>query len=249
MEQIVENLLNWISANPHWAGLAVFAIAFFESLAIVGLAVPGWLLLVGVGTLIGNGHLNFWLISFASFAGAALGQIVSFAVGHYFNEKVHHWSWVQRHQSMLDRAEGFFKKHGFAGILIGQFIGPIRAVISLVAGILSMPVKKFIVAVLIATAIWAPIYMMPGVLVGTALTFEREQMWGLLACVAIIVVSVWLMSQYILDRIKQVEITRYRHWIFIASLVLFIGVIIFLVNTEYGSLMLNLVSKIWSVIS
>lgn len=246
---MVENLLNWISANPHWAGLAVFLIAFLESLAIVGLAMPGWLLLVGVGTLIGNGHLNFWLISFAAFAGAALGQMVSFAVGHYFNDRVHNWNWIKKHQSMLDKAEDFFKKHGFAGILVGQFIGPIRAVISLVAGILSMPVRKFILAVIIATAIWAPVYMMPGVLVGAALTFERMQMWVLLICLAAIAVSLWLIVRYVQDRYRETALNQKRHIIFATMLSLFIGTIVFLIVTEYGSLMLDLVAKIWGVIS
>ncbi len=253
MEQIVDNILNWISANPHWAGIVVFAIAFFESLAIIGLAVPGWLLLVGVGSLIGAGHLNFWLITLASFAGAALGQIVSFAVGYYFNDRIHQWSWVRRHQSMLERSEQFFKQHGFAGILIGQFIGPIRAVISLVAGILSMPLKRFVLAVVLATMIWAPIYLMPGVLVGAALTFDQQQMWVLLLSITLLGVSLWLMVRYLIDRYKTTknngQLPTRRHLVFAAMLALFILVISILSLTDYGGLMLDLVSKIWKVIS
>lgn len=253
MEQIVDNILNWISANPHWAGFAVFAIAFLESLAIVGLAMPGWLLLVGVGSLIGAGHLNFWLISLASFTGAALGQMVSFAVGYHFNERVHQWSWMKSHQSMLDRAELFFKQHGFAGILVGQFIGPIRAVISLVAGILSMPVKRFVLAVILATIIWAPVYLMPGVLVGAALTFDQKQMWILLACLMALGISIWLIIRYLFEnrsaKKRQQPLPARRHRVFIGMLALFTGIVIFLGMTEYGDLMLDLGSKIWGVIS
>ncbi len=250
---MVENLLNWISANPHWAGLAVFSIAFLESLAIVGLAVPGWLLLVGVGSLIGGGHLNFWLISLASFTGAALGQVVSYSVGFYFKDRIHHWPWVQRHQSMLSRAEDFFKRHGFAGILVGQFIGPIRAVISLIAGILAMPVKRFVIAVILATLIWAPAYLMPGVVVGAALTFDKQQVWILLSCIILMAMSLWLMGRFLIDQHKakksEKELPAKRRWVFISMLVLLASIISFLGITDYGGLMVELGQKIWELIS
>ncbi len=253
MEQMVNEILNWISANPHWAGLVVFAIAFLESLAIIGLAVPGWLLLVGVGSLIGAGHLNFWVMSLASFIGASLGQLVSFSVGFYFNDKVHQWSWVKRHQSMMQKAESFFKQHGFAGILVGQFIGPIRAVISLVAGILDMPIKKFVLAVIMATLIWAPVYLMPGVLVGAALTFAQEQMWILLGSIVMLLVPLWMLIRYLIDRYKvglnNKSLETKRHWVALLMVIIFIVTVCFLLFTEYGKLMLDLLQKIWGVIT
>lgn len=250
MEQYINDLLAWINENSEWAVLIVFLIAFLESLAIVGLAVPGWLLLVGIGSLIGAGHLNFWWISLASFAGAALGQIISFGVGHYFSDKVHHWRWIKKHQSMMDNAEVFFKKHGFIGILIGQFIGPIRAVISLVAGILEMPWKRFVSAVIIASMIWAPLYLMPGVLVGATLTFDKQHMWILIGLVAIFVVASWLILSFLIDKYKkQISISAKRKVITTIACIALITAIIFVVNSNFGSLLLDLLGKIWEVIS
>ncbi|WP_251358316.1 DedA family protein [Kangiella sp. TOML190] len=253
MEQFVSNLLDWISANPYWAGLAVFAIAFLESLAIIGLAVPGWLLLVGVGTLIGNGHLNFWLMALSSFSGAVLGQLVSYGVGFYFKDRLHQSAWVGRHQKLLDNAESFVKRHGFASILIGQFIGPIRAVISLIAGLLDMVFKRFISAVVLATLIWAPVYLMPGVVVGAALTFEKQEIWILLGCVVAIASAIWLMGRFLIDayRARQAStvLASRRKLVFALMPVLLLGVIVFLTQTRYGPLMLELSQKIWQVIS
>lgn len=250
MEQYINDLLAWINQNSEWAVLIVFLIAFLESLAIVGLAVPGWLLLVGIGSLIGAGHLNFWWISFGSFAGAALGQIISFGVGHYFSDKIHHWSWVKKHQSMMDNAEAFFKKHGFIGILIGQFIGPIRAVISLVAGILEMPWKRFVSAVIIASMIWAPLYLMPGVLVGATLTFDKQHMWTLMGLVTIFMVALWLITSFLMDKYKkQIPISAKRKVIVCIATMVFATAIIFVLNSSFGSLLLDLLGKIWIVIS
>ncbi|AOE50769.1 DedA family protein [Kangiella sediminilitoris] len=257
MEEFVNNIIEWIRANPHWAGIAVFAIAFLESLAIVGLAMPGWLLLVGVGSLIGSGSLSFWPIAFFSFAGAASGQALSFLVGVAFKERVHHWPWVENHQKLLHRAESFFRRHGFAGILIGQFIGPIRAVISLIAGILDMPAKKFLVAVLIASMIWAPVYLMPGVVLGAALTFEKNQIFILLSCLVTMAVCLWLLGGYLRQlwarrrahrTDRSYEMTRHFALKMISTMSVMTAVILFLVVSSYGSLMLELSQKILVVI-
>jgi len=37
----IYQLITWVIANPHWAGFAVFVVACAESLAVVGLVVPG----------------------------------------------------------------------------------------------------------------------------------------------------------------------------------------------------------------
>ena len=257
MEEIVSNIIEWIRVNPHWAGAVVLAIAFLESLAIIGLAMPGWLLLVGVGGLIGAGTLNFWPIAFFSFAGATLGQAVSYLVGVAFKDRVHHWPWVERHQTLLHRSETFFKKHGFAGILVGQFIGPIRAVISLIAGILDMSAKKFLLAVVIATLIWAPVYLMPGVVLGAALSFEKQEVIILVSCIVIMAVSLWLLGGYVKqlwlksrakDSIQEVPLSRHFQLKMTASIVAFLSVIVFLVCTSYGALMIKLSEKIMGVI-
>lgn len=257
MEEFVNNVIEWIRSNPHWAGVVVFGIAFLESLAIIGLAMPGWLLLVGVGSLIGAGTLGFWPIAFFSFAGATLGQTVSYLVGVAFKDRVHHWPWVERHQNLLHRSETFFRKHGFAGILVGQFIGPIRAFISLIAGILDMPAKKFLLAVVVATLIWSPVYLMPGVVLGAALTFQRHEVIILVSCLVIMAVCLWLLGGYLkqlwLQRKHsrvQSEAVRIKHFKLkmSATVLVFLLVIGFLVISSYGSLMLELSKKILGVI-
>ncbi|MGB0320585.1 MAG: DedA family protein, partial [Cycloclasticus sp.] len=61
-------------------------------------------------------------------------------------------------------------KYGIFSILIGRFVGPIRAVIPLVAGILDMPNRQYIPINFIASILWAPAYLLPGLLFGSALS-------------------------------------------------------------------------------
>ena len=51
-----QDLLDWLTANPGWAGFWVFVMSFVESLAFVGILVPGIIILFGLGALIGLGE-------------------------------------------------------------------------------------------------------------------------------------------------------------------------------------------------
>ena len=51
-------MLNWVNANPGWGAVFVFTVSFLESLVLVGILLPGIMILFGVGTLIGLGMLD-----------------------------------------------------------------------------------------------------------------------------------------------------------------------------------------------
>jgi len=70
MAETLRDLLTWVAANPGWAHLGVFLVALVESLAIVGLIVPGVIMMVGAGALIAIGTLEFWPVCLWAIAGA-----------------------------------------------------------------------------------------------------------------------------------------------------------------------------------
>ena len=57
---LIDTLLSWVGAHPAWAGGVGMLIAFFESLALVGLFLPGAVLMFGVGALVGADTLLLW---------------------------------------------------------------------------------------------------------------------------------------------------------------------------------------------
>ena len=52
MGALFDQLLAWVALHPVWAGLIVFLVAMAESLAIVGVIVPGVAMMFGIGALI-----------------------------------------------------------------------------------------------------------------------------------------------------------------------------------------------------
>ena len=53
-------LEHFITQSTVYSLIAVVLVAFLESLALVGLILPGTVLMAGLGALIGSGELSFW---------------------------------------------------------------------------------------------------------------------------------------------------------------------------------------------
>ncbi|MDH5785088.1 MAG: membrane-associated protein, partial [Chromatiales bacterium] len=81
----LNNVFSWISANPGWGGVGVFLIAFFESLALVGLVLPGAAMMFGIGALVGTDILPLGPTLVWAAAGAIAGDAVSFWLGRHYH--------------------------------------------------------------------------------------------------------------------------------------------------------------------
>jgi len=55
MTEFFQQLLEWVALHPYWSGAIIFLVAMAESLAIVGLIVPGVVIMFGIGALIAAG--------------------------------------------------------------------------------------------------------------------------------------------------------------------------------------------------
>lgn len=161
-DQFIEPLLAFVRDHQSWAGPLVAIIAFAESLAFFSAFVPGWGVLVGVGALVSAGGLSFWPVYVGAVIGATLGDWLSYAVGYYFKDRVHHWWPFSKNPGMLAKAEDVFNRWGAMGVFIGRFSGPLRATVPLAAGVFEMPQVKFQVANVASALVWAAVLIYGG---------------------------------------------------------------------------------------
>ncbi len=214
MQALAESILATIQYHSEWAWLIVFIIAFAESMAIIGLLIPGWVLLLGIGTLIGTDVLDFFPIMISAYFGAVIGEYLSFYVGYHYHEQILKWKFVTKHQQLIERSRAFFDKHGAAGVFIGRFIGPVRAVIPLVAGISEMPKRTFFWVNLTSGLIWAPLYLIPGILVGAAFNLEKEISSALIIILLVLALVLWMAIKQsrLLHKVMTKQIQRSRNF-------------------------------------
>ena len=171
-------LLSWLASHTRWLGLAIFLIALVESLAIAGLLVPGVVLLFAASALAGGGNLGLMAALSWAFAGAVCGDLISFAMGRWFHQDIRRLRLFARHPQWLDRGESFFRQYGTYSIVLGRFIGPIRPIIPMVAGMFDMPFWRFLLVNLLSALAWAPAYVLPGYIAGNATRWPvPESFW------------------------------------------------------------------------
>lgn len=194
MAELLRDLLTWVAANPGWAYLGVFLVALTESLAIVGLVVPGAIMMVGAGALIAAGALDFWPVCLWAIAGAVVGDGLSYWLGRHYRERLTTLWPFTRYPDSLAGGVRFFRKYGGKSVAFGRFVGPIRAVIPLVAGMLGMPVGRFLVANILSAIAWAPAYLLPGIVFGASLELAAEAAFHLVLLLLALAVVTWAVA-------------------------------------------------------
>ena len=191
MEALFTELLDWVRAHPFWAGIVLFAISLAESLAVVGVLVPGVAIMFGIGALIGAGAADFWTMCAWAIAGAVTGDGLSYWLGHRYRLRLREMWPFRRMPDTLEQGQRFFEKHGALSIVFGRFFGPVRATVPLVAGMLDMPSGRFITANVGSAILWAPAYLLPGVVFGASLELASEVALRLVLVVLVIVALSW----------------------------------------------------------
>ena len=189
----LQPLLDWVAQNPNWAGAAVFLVSFSESMAIVGLLIPGVAMMFVAGALIAAGALDFWPIFAWAVAGAVAGDGLSFWLGHRFKDRMRQVWPFTRHPEMLAQGEAFFQRYGGKSVAFGRFFGPVRAVIPLVAGMMGMPRSRFFTANILSALLWAPAYLLPGIVVGASLQLAAEVAGRLVLLLVLFAALLWLL--------------------------------------------------------
>lgn len=191
MTTILNTSLAFITQHPGLAYGAVFLVAFSESLALVGLLVPGTVIMFGVGAVVATGGLGLTPVILLAIAGAIAGDGVSYWLGHHYKERLADIWPFSRYAEMLKKGAAFFHRHGGKSILFGRFVGPVRPVIPVVAGMLGMPPLKFAVVNVLSAIGWAWVYILPGVFFGTSLAVAGAVSTRLAAVVLILVGAIW----------------------------------------------------------
>ncbi len=202
-----QTVLDWVSQHSAWAPALVFFIALSESLVVLGLIMPGAVLLFGVGAFVGTGALPLWPVMIAATLGAMAGDGVSYWVGRHFKTELRSVWPFRSYPALVSRGVEFFNRHGGKSVAMGRFIGPLRPVVPAVAGMLEMPVRRYAAINLLASLAWAPVYLLPGVAFGTSLQLASE-VAGRLVLFLLLTLSLLWFTAWLLGRIWRLLTPR-----------------------------------------
>ena len=197
MNDFIEQVKLFIETHHEWAGPVTALLTLGESLLVVGLFIPATALMVVMGTLIGSGMLDGWTIMIWGIAGAVVGDALSYWLGRWVGPGVMRRWPLNRQRRGVARARLFFYRYGFASVLLGRFMGPIRSTIPTIAGEMGKGQTRFQIANVLSALAWMPLMLAPGYLTARNMSnADGEPQWlvGLLSAVVIFAVVGVLMG-------------------------------------------------------
>jgi undecaprenyl-diphosphatase len=170
---------------------AVFVLAMLETAAFAGLAVPGEMTVVIGGVVASQGRINVVVMA----AAATLGAIVGDSVGFYFGRRLGTKVLDGRVGKLLGRERvrstmTRIKAGGIKAVVLGRFIGVLRAVMPFAAGASGMSYARFLVASVIGGTAWGAGFTVVGFLAGNSWKKVEHYIGRASTVLAIFVVTV-----------------------------------------------------------
>jgi membrane protein DedA with SNARE-associated domain len=140
-----------------WSYALVGGLAFLETSAFVGLVAPGELAVVLGGVLAGRGQMELPLLVAVVWAAAVAGDVCGFLLGRGLGRPflVRHGARLGATPARLEQVDRFFARHGAKAIVIGRFVGIVRAMGPFTAGASGMRTARFVAADLVGAGLWA----------------------------------------------------------------------------------------------
>jgi len=202
MDTIVSGLMDWVHGHPHWAGLFVLVVSALESFLVVGLFVPGTVVMFGIGAIIAAGSMELIPTLVWAAVGAVVGDGSSYLIGRHYHQRLRVIWPFRKYPNMIARGVDFFHQHGGKSIFLARFVGPVRPLLPAVAGMLDMPAQRFFLFNTLSAILWAPAYILPGVLFGASLGVAAEIAGHLALLLATLVALLWI-SWWLVHRLTR----------------------------------------------
>ena len=147
-----------------WTYPLVGILAFLETGAFVGLVAPGETFVILAGAVAGVGETSVILTIAVVWFSAFAGDTASFFLGRRLGRRfiLRHGSKVRITEERLKQVEDYFDRHGGKTILIGRFIGLVRALAPFIAGASVMHYRAFAPYSVLGTGLWATAFTLIG---------------------------------------------------------------------------------------
>ena len=147
-----------------WTYVLVAVMAFLETGAFIGLVAPGETVVIAGGVIAGQGEIRLIPLIGLVWICAILGDTTSFYVGKRLGREFleRHGPRVKITHERLEQVDGYFDRHGGKTILIGRFIGLVRAIAPFIAGSSQMAFRNFLPYSVVGTGLWATTFCVLG---------------------------------------------------------------------------------------
>ncbi len=172
-------MFDWITGFVERSGY--FGIALLMFLENVFPPIPSELIMPLAGFTAARGDLSLVGVILAGSVGSLAGALLWYGIGRWLGLDrlkrfaARHGRWLTLSPGDLDRAQGFFSRHGGKAVLLGRLVPGVRTLISVPAGIVAMPLPAFLLWTGIGTVAWTALLAGAGYLLESQ--YARVEGW------------------------------------------------------------------------
>jgi membrane protein DedA with SNARE-associated domain len=143
----------------------IFFLMILESMVF---PVPSELVMPFAGFIASQGHFDFTLVIVISSIGSITGSLLSYYIGKRWGYTLveSYGKYFLVDAEDLKKTETWFSKRGEATIFVSRFVPVVRHLISLVAGVGKMNIKKFSFYTIVGATIWNTLLICLGYVLG-----------------------------------------------------------------------------------
>ncbi|MEK6747460.1 MAG: DedA family protein [Rickettsiales bacterium] len=162
----IEAFFQWLVDFVHHFGyLGIFIMSFLESTFV---PIPSEVTMIPAGVLVQQGHMNFWIVWFASTLGALAGSLFNYYLALWLGRRFfyNYGKYFFFTHEKLDKIDKFFAEHGDISTFTGRLLPGVRHFIAFPAGLAHMNLKKFCIYTFLGSSIWMAVLIIVGYYIG-----------------------------------------------------------------------------------
>jgi membrane protein DedA with SNARE-associated domain len=166
-----------------------------------GIPVPAETILVTAAALAARGAMSIWLVAIAAAVGGIAGGSAGYAIGAQGGMRLirRHGARMRLNDERLERARKFFARRGLAAVFLCRFVGFIRILVPMVAGVARMPFARFSAANAAGAIVASAFYAALGWYFGRDLA-RLEHHLAEVTIAAVVLMVVWLVVRRTRER-------------------------------------------------
>lgn len=164
MQEIIITLIN---------KFGYLAISFLIALENIFPPIPSEIILTFSGFMTIHTKLNIILVIISATIGSVIGAFILYKIGNILNKerlekliKSKVGKVLRLKKKDIEKADYWFDTKGSITVFFCRFIPIVRSLISIPAGMSSMPIKKFLILTTLGTLIWNTVLVILGNIMG-----------------------------------------------------------------------------------
>ena len=201
----MSGIMHWaatlLSGSPWIVALVALLLAASEPILVVGAFVPATTVILAAAAAAGaSGHGIAALLA-GAFAGAVIGDGISYWIGHRYGPAIERWGPLARRRAALASAKRTVRERGAYAVFAARFLPGVRALVPAAAGMFGLSPVRFYVANVASAAVWAASHVLIPALGGGALSALGGGVAALLIGLGLVLALAWWFVRTVLHRL------------------------------------------------